>query len=379
MTNTTEKPARGAGFNYAALDIPSELVNELEKAATDILSLGRKSTEQVFLTGALLDRAAELIPNGQFGEWVKQRCGVEPKTARNYRAIHRNLTPHKERILDLGISPTVLIHLSSASEEKLEAAFVHAEEHGRIQVDEVKALLKGENSVEPEVDAEPADIGGLDGLRALVALKAKSGVTAFLKHTTAIQKIIGNALASTDKGKRKRLVKGKLTDEVLPMARLARHELESLILFVLPDDTDPRVIHEEKLPAWMHWAAVIEVLEDLGDVEAWPSKDTLEAWLSGTVLPLLEWATTRSKLPEWPLGAREARTSTSAKVEADDDDGNLVEAPSIDPVDVLEAETGDFDDDESEVPTSDVVPLAKPGKGLRPGFLPRKVPELVVE
>ncbi|MGO7053241.1 hypothetical protein ACCT26_12625 [Rhizobium ruizarguesonis] len=379
MTNRTEKPARGAGFDYAALEIPSELVNELEKAATDILSLGRKSTEQVFLTGALLDKAAELIPNGQFGEWVKQRCGVEPKTARNYRAIHRNLTPHKTRILDLSISPTVLIHLSSASEEKLEAAFVHAEEHGRIQVDEVKALLKGGNSVRPEVDAEPADIGGLDGLKALVALKAKSGVTAFLKHTTAILKIIGNALAPTDKGKRKRLVKGKLTDEVLPMARLARHELESLILFVLPDDTDPRVIHEEKLPAWMHWAAVIEVLQDLGDVEAWPSKDTLEAWLSGTVLPLLEWATTRSKLPEWPLRTSEAQTSSSAKVEADDDEENLVEAPSIDPVDVLEAETGDFDDDEPEVPNSDVVPLAKLGKGFRPGFLPRKVPESVVE
>ncbi|MGO8126919.1 hypothetical protein ACC728_39370, partial [Rhizobium ruizarguesonis] len=56
-------------------------------------------------------------------------------------AVARNLEAYRGRAVELAISPTVLFHLASAPEEKVEAALAFAEEHDGIRVIEVTTLL----------------------------------------------------------------------------------------------------------------------------------------------------------------------------------------------------------------------------------------------
>jgi len=131
MTNKTTKRAI-ARFDYDALDIGAQSMKALEAAAIGIQALGRRSTGQAFELGALLEQASEHVEPGTFEKWVSQRCDISSKTARNYRAVARNLSNYRDRAVELAISPTVLFHLASAPEEKVEAALSFAEEHDGI-------------------------------------------------------------------------------------------------------------------------------------------------------------------------------------------------------------------------------------------------------
>ncbi|TZG34010.1 hypothetical protein [Agrobacterium sp. B1(2019)] len=128
-------------FDYDALNISAKKVKALEASAACIQALGRRSTQQAYDLGVLLEKTSELVEPGTFEKWVAQRCDISSKTARNYRAVARNLEAYREQAIELAISPTVLFHLAYAPEENVEAALAHAEEHGGIRVSEVRALL----------------------------------------------------------------------------------------------------------------------------------------------------------------------------------------------------------------------------------------------
>ncbi|WP_155737536.1 hypothetical protein [Agrobacterium tumefaciens] len=226
MTKKTTEAASGR-FDYDALNIGAQSKEALEATAAGILALGRRSTEQAFELGDLLEHASELVEPGTFEKWVSQRCDISSKTARNYRSLARNLARYRTRAVELAVSPTVLFHLASAPDEKVEAALAFAEENDGIRVSEVKALL--------------AD---------------------------------GSEAASKD---------------------VTAKEL---------------------------------------DREAWPEAKELELWLSQSVLPLLDWATSRTKQPEWPLQAAVASNSPDKVMRSGLEAlGGVVrvDAPSLDP------------------------------------------------
>lgn len=333
MTKKTTKRA-SARFDYDALDIGVQSMKALEAAAAGIQALGRRSTDQAFELGVLLEQASELVEPGTFERWVSQRCDISSKTARNYRAVVRNLSGYRERAVELAISPTVLFHLASAPEEKVEAALAHAEEHGGIRVSEVKALLadSSEKASEAVAGDELADIGGLSGLRAMIDLKTKTGIAAFVENAATLAAEVASAL----KSKRKRLQKTALIPKLEPAARSAKRSLGNVLLLDAPGDVDVRKLSESELPTASHWYKVFLTLDHLGKREAWPEAKELEVWLRQEVLPLLDWATSRTKQPEWPLKGSVAPNSADAVMRSGIEAlGGVVriEAPSLDPVD----------------------------------------------
>ncbi|MBY3093304.1 hypothetical protein HFO72_21250 [Rhizobium laguerreae] len=342
MTNrkTKRAPAR---FDYDALDIGVQSKKALEAAAAGIQALGRRSTDQAFELGLLLEQASEHVEPGTFEKWVSQRCDISSKTARNYRAVARNLAPYRERAVELAINPTVLFHLASAPEEKVEAAFAHAEENDGIRVSEVKALLTegSETASEEATGRELADMGGLSGLRALIDIKTKSGIAAFVQSAAALAEAVVSALES----KGKRLQKTALIPKLEPVARSAKRSLGNVLLLDAPGDVDVRKLSESELSAASHWYKVFQTLDHLGNRESWPEAKGLETWLRQDVLLLLDWATSRTKKPEWPLEVSVAPKSADAFMRSGIEAlGGVVrvEAPSLDPADDNGAAVRDF-------------------------------------
>ncbi|TBD34861.1 hypothetical protein [Rhizobium ruizarguesonis] len=342
MTNKTTKRAP-ARFDYDVLDIGVQSKKALEAAAAGIQALGRRSTDQAFELGVLLEQASEHVEPGTFEKWVSQRCDISSKTARNYRAVARNLEAYRGRAVELAISPTVLFHLASAPEEKVEAALAFAEEHAGIRVSEVKTLLAdgSETASDDEAGVELADVGGLSGLRALIDLKTKSGVAAFVESAAALAAAVVSALES----KGKRLQKTTLVPVLEPLARVAKRRLGNVLLLDAPGDVDVRKLSESELSAASHWYKVFQTLDHLGNRESWPEAKGLETWLRQDVLLLLDWATSRMKKPEWPLEAPVAPQSADAVMRSGLEAlGGVVrvEAPSLDPADDNGAAVRDF-------------------------------------
>src|SRR3546814_7220195 len=61
------------------------------------------STEQTFELGDHLDEAAALLDEGIFAKWVKNRCGIAPRTASGYMAVFRNLGDFRDELVDLSV------------------------------------------------------------------------------------------------------------------------------------------------------------------------------------------------------------------------------------------------------------------------------------
>ncbi|WP_342242353.1 hypothetical protein [Ensifer sp. OTU672] len=333
MTKKTTEAASGR-FDYDALNIGAQSKKALEATAAGILALGRRSTEQAFELGDLLEQASELVEPGTFEKWVSQRCDISSKTARNYRSVARNLAPYRTRAVELAVSPTVLFHLASAPEEKVEAALAFAEENDGIRVSEVKALLAdGSEAVSEEVNAkELADAGGLSGLRALIDVKTKSGLAAFVENAAMLAKTVEDILERKPRGKR--LQKKALVPVLEPLGRLAKRSLGNVLLLDAPGDIDVRKLAATELAPESRWHRVFETLDNVGDREAWPEAKELELWLSQELLPLLDWATSRAKQPEWPLEASVASNSPGKVMRSGLEAlGGVVrvDAPSLDP------------------------------------------------
>ena len=281
---------------YAELNIEPSLHKSLEASVSHILDLGRRTTEQTFELGDHLASAASLLPEGTFDKWVKRRCGYAPRTARNYLAVFRNLTPYRDELVDVSAGSTVLFHLASATPEQVKEAIRFAEENERLQVADVKAILAGDEGAKSKpVGPDLHAMGGVNGLKAIIAAKVRDGVKAFLAHIAMICQAIEAALA------KKRVIKEALAKEIQEVARVARAELESLALFIEPEVDLSRGARGTRFPKGSHWAAVHETLYNLGGVDAWPKSGEMRGWLETQVLPVLNWAVATERKPEWPL------------------------------------------------------------------------------
>lgn len=339
---------------YAELNIEPSLHKPLEASVSHILDLGRRTTEQTFELGDHFASAASLLPEGTFDKWVKRRCGYAPRTARNYAAVFRNLTPFRDELVDVSAGSTVLFHLASATPEQVKEAIRFAEENERLQVADVKAILAGgEGAKSKPVGPSLHAMGGVNGLKAIIAAKVRDGVKAFLAHIAMICQAIEAALA------KKRVIKEALAKEIQEVARIARAELESLALFIEPEVDLSRGARGTRFPKGSHWAAVHETLYNLGGVDAWPKSGEMRGWLEVQVLPVLNWAVATERKPEWPLEQGVAAGSV-APVDPVDPAGSVTELPDLaDAVDVSgEPEVSAADaTDEVALSSRSILPL----------------------
>ncbi len=304
MRTKTTTTITTAAYSYEDNGIGHSMREQLETSAAHIFDLGRRTTEQTFELGDHLSRAADLLADGRFDNWVKMRCGLAPRSGRNYMAVFRNLGHVRDELVDLSVGATALFHLSSATEDQVKAAIAFAEENGRLQVADVKAILAG--GEEGGDKAEKDDqfwTGGVGGLKVLIAAKIRDGLKAFIQHVVTICQAIEAALAKS------RVIKEALAKEIQDIARVARQELESLALFLEPELDWGRNTKPTKFPKKTGWAEVNGTLYTLGGVDGWPKSKDMRDWLSLHVLPVLGWAVSKERKPEWPLSAPTAPTS----------------------------------------------------------------------
>lgn len=292
---------------YEANAVAEDIKSQLEETAMFLIGVSRRSTEETFKLGEHLERAAGLLPEGTLEKWAVERCGYTARHVRTQRAVFRNLDRYREILVELAVGPTVLGKLSAAEPEQIEQAIGFAAQNGKLRVQDVAAIVAGsktETEARPQID--PYDIGGLEGLKAIIAIKVRDGVKSFVGHLDEIRTHVSEALLE------KRLIKKTLAAQIHLTARLARKELESLAQFVMPNPNYDYVIWETKLPANTRWNDVGNLLHKIGGTDTWPEKGELRTWLENEVLPLLEWASAKTKDPVWPR-ADKASISPAAK------------------------------------------------------------------
>ncbi|MDL2400324.1 hypothetical protein [Rhizobium mayense] len=387
--STTASASATASSLYDALEIDASARDRLERTASFISDLGRRSTEQTFELGDHLHSASEVLAEGIFDTWVKKRCGLSPRSARNYRSVFRNLSSYRDALVDLSVGSTVLFHLSSAQPEQIDEAIAFAEEQGRLTVADVKAILVDGSEQDSQSEADPFSVGGIDGLKALIAAKNRDGLKSYTAHIDMIRHDVEVALAG------KRVFKEMLGREIQDLARVAQQELASLARFVEPEIAGGYYPNATVFAKGSHWAEVDALLYKLGSVDHWPKSAEMRNWLSDTVLPVLEWATSKRRNPEWSVGrAATAADNRVAPDEAADKLSPVTPEQPQEPVDTsvseavkrmdtaLNAATGGFIRVAKEVAVerkqlADVPPLspeadAAPEKGFkRPAFLDR--------
>ncbi|MGX9991932.1 hypothetical protein ACS4RR_022645 [Rhizobium sp. Z1P35] len=316
MTKTTNAfalPSAARTF-YETNAVAEDIKNQLEETATFLISVSRRSTEETFKLGEHLERAAGLLPEGTLEKWAVERCGYTARHVRTQRAVFRNLARYKDILVELAVGPTVLGKLTAAEPEQIEQAIGFAAQNGKLRVQDVAAIMAGsKNETEARPQIEPHDVGGLDGLKAIIAIKVRDGIKSFVGHLEEIRAHVGEALP------KKNIVKKTLAEKTYLAARLAHKELESLAQFVRPSSMAAYVISTSPLPGKSCWAAVSALLYKMGSEATWPDKGELRIWLETEVVPILEWATSKSGTPAWPGADTIKAPSASVPIEVSAD------------------------------------------------------------
>ncbi len=293
-TNAFALPSATHTF-YEANAVAEDIKRQLEKTATFLISVSRRSTEETFTLGEHLERAAGLLPEGTLEKWALERCGYTARHVRTQRAVFRNLAHYKDTLVELAVGPTVLGRLSAAEPGQIEQAIGFAAQNGKLRVQDVTAIMAGsQNDAEARPQIDPYDVGGLEGLKAIIAIKVRDGIKSFVGHLEEIRTQVSEALP------KKNIVKKTLAEKTHLTARLAHKELESLAQFVRLYSTAAYVISTSPLPSKSCWAAVSALLYKMGSETTWPDKGELRTWLETEVVPILEWATSKSSAPVWP-------------------------------------------------------------------------------
>lgn len=286
MTNTKASPfASAAHAFYAANSIAEDIKDKLEDTAAFLINVTRRSTSEAFERGEHLEKAAVLLPEGTLDKWAVECCGYTARHVRTQRAIYRNLAYYKEILVQLAVGPTVLGKLSAATPEQIEQAIGLAGTNGRLRVQDVAAIMAGsKQDVEEKPEIDPYDVGGPDGLKALIAIKVRDGLKSFVGHIEEIRTHVLEALPKNN------IVKKDLAAKIHLTARLANRELESLVQFVRPHPNDRHTMTSTELPAKSGWEKVSRLLYKMGSETSWPDKAELRTWLETEVVPTLEWA-----------------------------------------------------------------------------------------
>jgi hypothetical protein len=281
MTKATGKKVQA--FDYSQLSLEPADLNIVKKCESELVKLGRRTTEETFDAGEQLAIAAELIPERTFGKWATTVSGYTRQHVYSFIKIATVLKDHKARLVQARVPATVMGKLAS-SPDHLPQVLAEFEAGQRLTVKQVVAITGGEEE-KPANDLPNA--GGIAGLRANAQAKSKSGISEFARNIAEIIAHIETALVPAREDKR--VLKGQLADKIERLARLARFQLENLILFVELNPSNSAASQVIHFPDGSEWREVAELLWVLGGRDSWPRED-LAPWLYAGVLPPLAWS-----------------------------------------------------------------------------------------
>jgi hypothetical protein len=96
-------PARLAKKRKPTLDDLARLIRESHAPSVESGVLAQTAAsfaiEAAVKCGGYLREAKAALKHGEFEPWVKCRCGLEPRTARNYMRLHIWVSTHQSEIL----------------------------------------------------------------------------------------------------------------------------------------------------------------------------------------------------------------------------------------------------------------------------------------
>jgi len=225
------------------------------------------------------------------------------------RAVFRNLSAYRQILVALAVGPTVLGKMSGATPEQVEQIIGFASTHDRLRVQDVTAMIAGSKSdVDENPERDPYDLGGVDGLKAIIAIKVRDGLKSFVGHIEEIRAHVVEALPKNN------IVKKDLAEKTHLTARLAHRELESLVQFVQPHPNAKHTMSSTALPTKSGWEKISRLLYKMGSETYWPDKAELRIWLETEVVPLLDWAAPEKAGPT--MRAAKAATPTAVTDES---------------------------------------------------------------
>ncbi|WP_019998686.1 DNA cytosine methyltransferase [Aureimonas ureilytica] len=117
------------------------IARRLDKLKNKVGSLGKRGLEDTFAAGEALEEAAVLLRGG-FTGWVREECGIDPRTALNFRKTFRVLGPRKEWLLEMGVAPSVAITLAAAPPEGRERALEEIAAGRKLTAADAKLLVR---------------------------------------------------------------------------------------------------------------------------------------------------------------------------------------------------------------------------------------------
>lgn len=271
-------------------------------------ALGRKSTETAFEIGAMFLEVKGYMPDRLWRKWITRKCEMTVRSAENYMSLPAKLSRYKQQAIEHRVPSAALYVMANAEVAVIEELMGRYERGPRPTVAEVKAFVNGSAPIGEEAAPDPADVGGLTGLRALGMAKVKTGSKVFADRISGIIEAIEPALEPHWRGKR--VGKSGLAKAIQYEARRARSELQSVATFVEPFDGGPIWnVHPVPFPVDSGWRKVSDILYKLGGVESWPAADEVGTWLVEEVIPMLEWAIGRKPKAD-------AKPDASASTEA---------------------------------------------------------------
>lgn len=304
------KPAKAAADPLAPLTPERRLV--VEKAEEEIHALGRRSTAACFTLGEVLLTVRGCYEDAaDWKAWVNERGHMDMRTAENYIGLPTKLGAYRKRLEASAAPLTVCNCVANADPAAIEQVLERFEQGPRPTLGEVRAIVNGSASAEPETEIDPANVGGLAGMRALGVAKVKEGAKVFAERIAGILAEIEPALEPYRRGKR--VAKAALGKAIEGEARRARSELHNVAMFVAPWDTGPAWnVHPVSFPAGTRWRGVDDILYKLGGVADWPAAGELGSWLANDVVQTLEWAIGRKPKAEIVADA-DVETSVETK------------------------------------------------------------------
>lgn len=183
-----------ASLRYDYNQIDAQHRETVIEAAIDIHGHATKARDSVIAIGERLLQIKNLLPHGQFQDWVEQEFGIERRMAQNYMSVATRFGTNrrfggKNEIISL-LSPTAMYLLAAPSTptEAVEAAIAETEQTGqRLKVRRIKEIVAAYTMIENGTPNVPE-------IEAAVVLPSKANIEQLQDALTASQQSLEQAL-----------------------------------------------------------------------------------------------------------------------------------------------------------------------------------------
>ena len=263
--------------------LSAEAIAKLQLIFARINKLGKQTTKTTFEVGEAFNEAYAITGPKFFNAFVEQNCNIGVKQAKNYRNAATNLFPFKDRLIEQGVLPTVMIELSRAHDPDIVEQVLSLFESGeKPSVLEVRNLVKGTDTTAENGD--PLYTMGLQAWRKIAETKVRSE-TAVLQH--CIQHVcvhVGLAVTKADGFDHTELVEA-MKNEAVTAAGIIDSYGSGLTL----SKGERKTVEAYSLPTECQWGDRKSDLLWLTKPKHWPSEG-LQAWIATEVLSKLHQA-----------------------------------------------------------------------------------------